>query len=168
MNLYLPGTGLSPLRGLPNLREGQTKRQSSYDRSGGNQDAVPIKAGQTRVLADLKGPGCITHLWFTINSPERYFLRKLVLEIYWDDETHPGVSCPVGDFFGVGHGVGNHFVSLPLSMVGKQNEKLKHVAMNCYFPMPFAKRARIQIRNEGQEKTQSFYYYIDWEKHARP
>jgi len=168
MNSLLPGTGFSPLRGLANLRSGRTLRQSSYDRSGGNRDAVPIPAGKARVLADLKGPGCITHLWFTISSMERFYLRRLVLEIYWDDEPNPGVCCPVGDFFGVGHGVGHHFVSLPLSMVGRQNEKIKHVAMNCYFPMPFARRARIVIRNEGEQKVPSFYYYIDWEKHDNP
>jgi hypothetical protein len=166
MDGFLAGTGCSPLRGLPNLRTGKTKRASSWDRSGGNRDSVSIGAGKTKLLGKLKGPGTITHIWFTVNSPERFYLRKLVLEIYWDDEKDPSVCCPLGDFFGVGHGVLHHFVSLPLNIITWQNNPQKHGGMNCYFPMPFRKSARIQIRNEGEEKVLNFYYYIDWEQTA--
>lgn len=168
MSVHLPGSGFSPLRGLANLRMGQTRRASSYDKTGRNNDRVVIGAGKTRVLANLKGPGCITHLWFTISAKERFFLRRIVLEIYWDDEESPSVCTPVGDFFGVGHGVAHHFVSLPLSMVCKQQERTHLSALNSYFPMPFNRKARIQIRNEGTQSLQAFYFYIDWEKMPQP
>lgn len=36
-------------------------------------------------------------------------------------------------------------------------------AFNCYFPMPFLKKARIQIMNEGEIGIQNFYAGIDYE-----
>ena len=42
----------------------RTARVSSWDHSGLNEDAWVILPGETAVLADLEGPGTITHLWF--------------------------------------------------------------------------------------------------------
>ena len=44
-------SGLSPLRGLAKLREGRSRRFSSYDRTGGNDDRLHIEPGQTVVIA---------------------------------------------------------------------------------------------------------------------
>jgi hypothetical protein len=49
-------------------RAARTARVSSWDQTGGNEDAFVIMPGETAVLADLEGPGCITHLWFTQTS----------------------------------------------------------------------------------------------------
>jgi len=46
-------------------------RVSSYDVSGGNMDAWPIEPGTTKALAEIDGPGVISHIWFTIASPTR-------------------------------------------------------------------------------------------------
>ena len=35
-------------------------------------------------------------------------------------------------------------------------------ALNAYFPMPFAKSARISVTNEGNVRTDNFYYNIDY------
>ena len=42
----------------------RTARISSWDQSGLNEDAFVVQPGETAVLADLEGPGMITHLWF--------------------------------------------------------------------------------------------------------
>jgi hypothetical protein len=39
----------------------------------------------------------------------------------------------------------------------------KHAAMNCYFPMPFAGEARIEVVNESDLPIGAFYFYIDYE-----
>ena len=36
---------------------------------------------------------------------------------------------------------------------------------NCYWPMPFRKKARITVTNESDKRCDCFYYYIDWQKH---
>ena len=42
----------------------RSARVSSWDQSGLNEDAFVVQPGETAVLADLEGPGTITHLWF--------------------------------------------------------------------------------------------------------
>ena len=53
---------LSP---LTQHRDARTARVSSWDQRGRNQDYWTTAAGETRVLADLQGPGQITHMWMT-------------------------------------------------------------------------------------------------------
>ncbi len=132
------------------------KRSSSYDRTGGNDDFVKLARGETITLLDDSGPAIITHIWITIASPETYHLKKLVLRMFWDDEISPSVEAPVGDFFGLGLGDYFHFESVPLSVAPDK-------ALNCFFPMPFRKRARITVTNEGSENVDAFYFNIDYE-----
>ena len=132
------------------------KRASSYDRTGGNDDFYKIAAGATITLLDDAGPGIITHIWITIASPEQYHLKKLVLRMYWDSETSPSVEAPMGDFFGLGLGDYFQFESIPLSVAPDK-------ALNSFFPLPFQKRARITVTNEGREAVDSFYFNIDYQ-----
>ena len=143
------------------LREAHSARSSSYDRSGGNADARPIAPGDTLTLAELQGPGCIRHIWVTIASDEQNFLRKLALRMYWDGEQNPSVEAPIGDFFGVGHGIATHYISLPLAMITARG-------FNCYFPMPFNKSARITVTNDGRQPVGAFYYHVDYETYDKP
>ncbi|MFY9789561.1 MAG: glycoside hydrolase family 172 protein [Candidatus Sulfotelmatobacter sp.] len=132
------------------------KRASSYDRTGGNNDFYKIAAGDTITLLDDSGPGIITHIWITIASPEQYHLKKLVLRMYWDGETSPSLEAPIGDFFGLGLGDYFQFESIPLSVASDK-------ALNSFFPMPFRKRARITVTNEGKEGVDAFYFNIDYQ-----
>lgn len=159
--------GVAGLRALIYARDAHSRRESSWDRSGGNADAIAIPKGETATLAAITGPGCINHIWFTIWCPDKLYLRKLLLRMYWDGEPEPSVECPVGDFFGVGHGIISHYWSQPLNMVtGPRAERWNVGAMNCFFPMPFAAEARVQIVNECDADVQSFYYYIDYETYT--
>jgi hypothetical protein len=149
------------LASLPFLKNYTQERISSFDRNGGNLDGDqkhPIAPGETRVMGEVQGPGIITHIWIAFPSPEVYHLKKYVLRMYWDGESLPAVETPLGDFFGLGLGEYHVFESAPIS-VGSQK------AMNCFFPMPFRKSARITITNEGEEPLRAFYFNIDWQKH---
>jgi hypothetical protein len=144
------------LSGLASPHPYLQKRASSYDRTGGNQDFYKIAAGDTIPLLDDSGPGIITHIWITIASAEQYHLKKLVLRMYWDGETSPSVEVPIGDFFGLGLGDYFQFESIPLSVAPDK-------ALNSFFPMPFRKRARITVTNEGSEAVDAFYFNIDYQ-----
>jgi hypothetical protein len=145
-------------------RPGRRRRESSWDRTGKNADRYVVEPGQTHTLADIQGPGCVRHIWITISDQEPHYLRRLVLRAYWDGETSPSVECPVGDFFGVGHARVSNFWSMPLTMVtGGGAMRNQRAAMNCFFPMPFAKSARITIENQGAQPVGALYYYVDWE-----
>lgn len=152
-----PGSDRSAqLSGLVSPHDYVQKRASSYDRTGGNDDFVKITPGQTINLLDAQGPGLITHIWITIASPEKYHLKKLVVRMFWDDEALPSVEAPVGDFFGLGLGDYFQFEAIPLSVAPDK-------ALNCFFPMPFRKHARITITNQGSENVDSFYFNIDYQ-----
>ncbi|MBI1898995.1 MAG: DUF2961 domain-containing protein [Acidobacteria bacterium] len=155
--------------GLGNLflaRSGRRRRESSWDRSGKNADRLQIAAGQTATFAELRGAGCIRHVWITIASNEPDYLRRLVLRAYWDGEPAPSIETPVGDFFGVGHGRVSNYWSVPLNMVtGGNPERQNRAAMNCWFPMPFANGARFTVENQGQQPVNAFYFYVDYEEY---
>src|SRR5262249_50123173 len=89
---------------LSRLRDYESQRTSSFDRTGANHDYENLKAGGQLVLFDEAGPGEIRHIWITAASPEAYHLKKIVLRMYWDGETSPSVEAPIGDFFGLGLG----------------------------------------------------------------
>ena len=93
------------LRGLTHPRGGQRRRVSSWDRTGANTDHWWLEPGQEATVADIAGAGLITHMWFTSNSDEPYWLRRALLRLWWDDEESPSVEVPFGDFFGCGHGM---------------------------------------------------------------
>jgi len=149
------------IESLPRPHDYRLRRSSSYDRKGGNDDYRPLDPGQTLTLLDARGPGEVSHIWMTIASRETYHLKKIVLRMYWDGEDTPSVEAPVGDFFGLGLGEYFLYQSIPLS-VGADN------ALNCFFPMPFQKHARITLTNEGQERAGAVYWNIDYREYPSP
>src|SRR3954464_7125621 len=132
-------------------------RISSTDLTGRNADMRQVAPGETFTVMDVDGPGTITHIWFTIADGEPYHLKRIVLRMYWDGESPPSVEAPIGDFFGLGTGDYFLYQSLPLAVGANK-------ALNCFFPMPFAKHARIPVTNEGKERIDALYWNIDWRK----
>jgi hypothetical protein len=143
------------LSNLPQAKDYVQKRSSSYDRSGANADARPIAPGDTLTLLDDSGPGLITHIWITVASADPQHLKALVLRAYWEGEANPSVETPLGDFFGLGLGEYYRYQSVPLS-VGSDK------ALNCFFPMPFQKHARITVSNDGAGRVDALYFNIDY------
>jgi hypothetical protein len=153
----------SPLAGLHVLREARSRRASSWDRTGKNRDYITIASKEKRALCRLEGPGCIRHLWITVScNRDPLYLRKVLFRIYWDEEKRASVETPLGDFFGVGHGIANHFVSLPLNMIARPGRG-NQAGMNCFFPMPFLNSARLEIENQCSVDLEAFFFYVDWE-----
>ena len=148
---------------IARIRKGKTHRVSSYDITGRNQDAWIIGPGETKVLADVPGPGLITHIWMT----QRRHYREAVLKITWDEADYPSVLCPLGDFFGLGHGIVNSYQSFLFSASTRHNNAFNMgCALNCYAPMPFKRRARIELLNEAKDLGHRQYFYIDYETFA--
>ena len=138
----------------------KSKRVSSFDTTGGNDDYIRIPAGTTRELFNVKGAGVITHIWVTINHRDRLSRRNLILRMYWDGESEPSVQAPIGDFFGQGWGEFYEFAT-PVLSSGPGGGR----ALVCYFPMPFGNGARITLENDSDTDVRNFYYYVDYEQH---
>lgn len=151
--------GVTSLTSLPRLRDYTSHRVSSFDETGGNRDAWQIKSDERRILADIQGPGCIKHVWMTLGIPKEDYTRRIVLCFYWDGASEPSVECPIGDFFGLGHGIRRNFITVPLQMSPQDGK-----GFNSWWPMPFKKRAVIEVENQGKEACWH-YFYIDYEKY---
>lgn len=112
--------------------------------------SVAIQPGETFTLADIEGQGAIQQIWMTPTGNWRYS----ILRIYWDDQEQPAVECPVGDFFCMGWGKFAPLSSLAVCVNPGS-------AFNCYWEMPFRRRARITMTNIGEEAMR-LYYQINY------
>ena len=145
---------------LSRIKDGvKSKRVSSYDRSGGNNDRFEnIPDGERRTLFEVEGAGIIKHIWITIAPPPPALSRNdIILRIYWDGETEPSVQAPIGPFFGQGWDEAYNFSSTPLAAGPVTGRGLVS-----YFAMPFADGARIEVENDTGRNIGAFYYYVDY------
>ena len=164
-----------PLAHLFKLRDFQSRRSSTWDRTGKNQDWIVIAPGATEVLLNERGAGCLRHVYWTYiegqpastepgqESKRMNVFRGLVLRAFWDNERLPSVETPLGDFFGVSNGQVRPIRSLAFTTnEGKDRAGRETWGFNCYLPMPFAGGARIEIENQGLEDAR-IWVHIDYE-----
>ena len=100
--------GNTSLGNLAKLRNNvRRERISRWNRTGNNQDNLILEPGEALTIFDVEGAGCIKHIFMAMMVPEEYPARKVVLRMWWDDEQQetPSVEVPIGDFFGIGHGI---------------------------------------------------------------
>ena len=102
--LYQPRTG-----GFPPHLQFRHRRQATPTTSRSRL----AKRGK---LADIAGAGVIRHIWMTCSPKNPHYLREAVVRFYWDGERDPSVNVPLGDLFGLGHGVMADFNSLPIAV----------------------------------------------------
>lgn len=120
--------------------------------------SVFIEPGETRVLADIEGPGTIQSMWFTGRLSRDYILR-----IYWDFQKHPSVEVPMTDFFGCGWYDADNKIEMEFAPI--DSALLAHNpnhGLNSYFTMPFRRHCLITLENLG-EKRIPLYYTISYE-----
>ena len=99
-----------------------------------------------------------------------FYYRKVLIKITWDDQDTPSVLAPLGDFFCIGNSYPGNFSSLPFNVSLKPEEAGRYGApcsVSCYFPMPFNKKAKIEIVNEN-ELPFILYFNIDYEMYKEP
>ena len=130
--MAVPDPATSPARNL-----GQGWKVSPY---------ITIAAGTTAVLADITGRGAIQQIWMTPTG----LWRNSILRVYWDGQAAPAVECPIGDFFACGW---NHYAQVSSLAVCVNPGR----AFNCYWEMPFRKRARWTLTNLSEEAIYVYY-----------
>lgn len=166
------------LSSLAHLSNAQTRSISSENKTGakggGGREPVPtdddgnptgparelgvgwkikpaerIPPGTTLELADIEGPGCIQQIWMTPTGT----YRDLILRFFWDDQEHPSVECPIADFFASAYTTYETFAPISSLAVCVNPGN----AFNCYWPMPFRRRCRIQVENIGDVEGRIYY-----------
>jgi hypothetical protein len=108
---------------------------------------ILIDPGQTFTLADITGQGAIQQIWMTL---ARGKWRHTILRVYWDDQEQPSIECPAGDFFACGWESYAQVSSLAVCVNPGR-------AFNCYWEMPFRKRARFTMQNLSDEQIYAYY-----------
>jgi hypothetical protein len=111
-----------------------------------------VGSGETLVLADIEGAGAIQQIWIT---PARVRWRDLILRIYWDEQAIPSVESPLGDFFACGWGRYAQVTSLAVCVNPGR-------AFNCYWEMPFRRRARITLQNRDPDSEATIYWQVNY------
>ncbi|MBN1442953.1 MAG: DUF2961 domain-containing protein [Planctomycetes bacterium] len=114
-------------------------------------------------MADIKGPGAITHVWTTFRGTG----RDLIIRFYWEGSEHPSIEAPIGDFFGVAMAMDAPMASYPIQVSSEGR------ARNCWWYMPFNRSARVTVSatrspENQKRKTVPLYYYIDYRVFDRP
>lgn len=115
--------------------------------------SIDIPAGETATLAEIDGPGSITHIWCT-TAPHAAW-RSSILRVYWDGSEVPAIEVPLGDFFCSGWNTWAQVSSIPVAAN-------PNGGFNCYWPMPFRGAARITLENVAAEQM-TLYYQVDYE-----
>lgn len=119
---------------LPRLQSATVASESSYDRTGGNDDGFSgkysfiRKEGDALVIAELKGPGVVQRLWTPTPT-------DLPLEFYFDGEATPRLSAPFRALFLGG-------------VPGLPEPLVCHGAggFACYVPLPYAVSLKVVYR----------------------
>ena len=144
------------------VRIGQSWWNNSCARELGRKwkvrPCISLPPASVTTLMDVDGPGCIRHIWITVDGKH---LRDLVLRMYWNQEEAPSVEVPLGDFFCNAFKHTTEVLAIPIN-VNPTN------GMNCYFPMPFASHARITVENLLSEAVGGFFYAINFEELDEP
>lgn len=114
--------------------------------------SVRMEPGETIVIGEIEGSGAIQHFWIV---PTNVPWRDLILRIYWDGQQHPSVEVPFGDFFANGWGQYAPVNSLAVCVNPGR-------AFNCYWEMPFRKRARVTLENRNPEDFCIVYWQLTY------
>lgn len=114
--------------------------------------SVCIKAKSTFTIAEIDGPGAIQQIWMTPAPIDK--TRHYIIRCYWDGESEPSIESPMGDFFACGWGQYCQINSLAVCVNPGS-------AFNCYWNMPFHKKAKITLENID-DSDMVLYYQVNY------
>ena len=141
--------------GLPLFQKDRGKSFQVSSHSLLEGDAWSIEPGESKVILDMKGPAIIQNSWFTcsgLSDVDPEYLRNLIIKMYWDGEEEPSVEVPFGNFFGCGFSRREPWQSKYIGVTSG--------GFYSYFPMPFAKSARVEIENKMDDPTLVFFHFL--------
>lgn len=120
---------------------------------------VSIPAGATQTLADVAGPRSISSIKLKMPgvAPTSMDINDIFnnvwLRVSYDDEIIPSILAPLGSFFGIGQ---YGFYSTRALAFGIDASNTLYF----YLPMPFQKRALVQLVNQRMGATNDVTFEI--------
>ncbi|MCK5735688.1 MAG: DUF2961 domain-containing protein [Spirochaetaceae bacterium] len=135
----------------PENPTGEKEKGGLTNRGGKGNAFYVIPSGETKTIFDVKGAGIITRMWSSGTIVKKREQRRAVrIDMYWDGGATPAVSAPIGDFFGIAHGLRARFESELFSSPEGRSFLFT-------IPMPFRKSALITVTNESSEEVWLWY-----------
>lgn len=104
-----------------------------------------------RLEAPAGSPAMIRALKFSAPREKAFEFGKCRLRITWDNRWHPSIDAPLDLFFGAGqlhNDDGREFLVKGLPMAVRFDDE--RVYLDCYWPMPYFRDARIELVNPGE------------------
>lgn len=145
-------------RAIPNPKDPNLPFSAAAENLGQGWKVSPFvkpKAHQTLTIMDVDGPGVIEHIWIATEPSWVGNGRACVLRFYWDHENSPSIEVPLTDFFAVGN---DRFAPVhSLAVIVNPT-----AALNCYWPMPFRRHAKITFTNDLSKELSLLTYQIDY------
>lgn len=141
--------------------------------------SVVVKPGEIKSIFNTTTGGRVVGIEITPQLLLNSEFKDLIFRARWDNESVPAINCPLTDFFGYAFGK----PSMQSMLVG-----VKNGTHYCYLPMPFDKKAIIElefIKNTLNESTEipvnvTVYYietkratnegkfYAEWRREINP
>ena len=121
--------------------------------SGGvAQQLVALTGGEPQVIRGLN---------FSVPRSEAINFGRARIRVTWDESPHASVDAPMALFHGAGtlyNRDSREFLvkAFPVNIRYDQ----ERVQLACYFPMPFARTARIELINEGAEAVKDVRWSV--------
>ncbi|MDA0812059.1 MAG: DUF2961 domain-containing protein, partial [Verrucomicrobia bacterium] len=142
----------------------QLPTQFRSRRTTANIATVPENAFE---VLNVKGAGCLRHLWFVFGDTE---LDDLEIEVTVDDAEQSQVRMPFRSFFGVLLGFEDyHIASAGIAnfpnFTVTNDPRIPPKASpgwNCYLPIPFSESCRIRLHSKSPKHGAAM---IDWQQY---
>lgn len=132
---------------VPAVDSAEGKKLGLAEKRG--ETALPAHA--TVALTELAGaPAMVRALEFSVPRTDAIAFGRCRLRITWDDSPHASVEAPVALFFGAGtlyNRDEREYLVKAFPVHIRYTADRVHLA--CFFPMPFARRARFELHNSA-------------------
>ena len=123
-----------------------------------------LPASSTQTLLDVSGPCSIASIKLNIpgflapssDTNVVDILTNLWIKMAFDGETNASVFAPIGSFFAMGQFASYATRSLPVGMNSNND-------LYCYFPMPFARHAVVQLISKRSLSTTNIRSEIQYQ-----
>lgn len=128
---------------------------------------ISAEAGKQVEILNVKGAGCVRHLWFVFAEKN---LDDLEIEIAVDDVREPQVRMPFRSFFGVLLGFEDYHIN-SAGLANFPNFTITNDALippkaspgwNFYLPIPFSNGCRISLRGKSAKNGAAM---VDWQQY---
>lgn len=157
LQTWTPAEDSSAVRALWTHAGQDPKSDANNIRATGT---LSVGGGSAKTIFEIDGPRSLSSIRLQVpgvvanqSQPTYELLDGVWIRIYWDSETSPSVSSPLGSFFGIGE-FGTYRARSLAAGIDDSN------TLYMYFPMPFERHARVELFNNRSVSVDNVSFEI--------